>query len=526
VSVRGRRCGLAQVVAVTAAFVLPATAAADTILVNTTADSGTGSLRAAISGAADGDTIEITATGTIGLESELPVIDDDVTISGPGADRLTVTRTSAAEFRIFGIPIAQVTISGLTITNGRMSDSGGTGPAAFGAGILGFGADLTLREVVVSGNHVAATGGSESAFAQGGGIAVLGALTLIDSTVTGNSALATQSGPGGSASASARGGGIVYSGDAGSTLRIENSTIADNNATASGTFISVAIGGLDSEGIGLLEGATIAGNSPSAGGTASLLAGIFADGQLGLRNTIVADTAGGPNCLANAGEEQELDSRGHNLSDDASCTLDQPSDRVGVEPGLGPLAFNGGPTPTMALPPGSPALDAGIGTGADQRGEPRPSDDILLANGPGSNGADIGAFELQIDNPDCRGREGTIAAVAGRLTRGSDGPDVIVGSPGPDRIRGGSGRDLICGLGKGDRLDGGGGFDTLVGGARPDLLWGGVGRDLLMGGRGSDRLRGGPGRDRLLGGPGRDRLLGGLGRDVLRGGPGKDRQKQ
>ena len=316
VSVTPRRSRLALVVAVAAAFALPATAAADTILVNTTADSGAGSLRAAISGAGDGDTIEITATGTIGLESDLPAIDDDVTISGPGADLLKVTRASAVEFRIFAIPGSQVTISGLTITNGRVTVTGEPNPSAAGAGILGSGADLTLRDVVVSGNHVVATGGNESALAQGGGIAVLGDLTVVDSTVTGNSALATQSGLGG---ASARGGGIAFSDQPNSTLRIEDSTIADNSAIADGTFISFAVGGLDSEGEGLLEGATIADNRATAGGTGQPYpAAIFADGQLGLRNTIVADTTGGSNCLTNAGAEQELDSRGHNLSDDAS----------------------------------------------------------------------------------------------------------------------------------------------------------------------------------------------------------------
>lgn len=59
-----------------------------------------------------------------------------------------------------------------------------------------------------------------------------------------------------------------------------------------------------------------------------------------------------------------------------------------ADPKLGPLADNGGPTLTMALLPGSPAIDAGSAVGApatDQRGVARPQ-------GPG---VDIGAFELQ-----------------------------------------------------------------------------------------------------------------------------------
>lgn len=66
-----------------------------------------------------------------------------------------------------------------------------------------------------------------------------------------------------------------------------------------------------------------------------------------------------------------------------------------LNPLLGPLANNGGPTPTMALLHGSPALDAGddallgppYNLTTDQRGFPRKS---------GAH-VDIGAFEAQID---------------------------------------------------------------------------------------------------------------------------------
>src|ERR1019366_8634124 len=58
-----------------------------------------------------------------------------------------------------------------------------------------------------------------------------------------------------------------------------------------------------------------------------------------------------------------------------------------ADPKLGPLANNGGPTLTMALLPGSPAIDAGntsLAPATDQRGVPRP---FSLA-------ADVGAFEF------------------------------------------------------------------------------------------------------------------------------------
>jgi hypothetical protein len=67
---------------------------------------------------------------------------------------------------------------------------------------------------------------------------------------------------------------------------------------------------------------------------------------------------------------------------------------------LGPLKNNGGPSMTMALQPGNPAIDAGNPKGCtdglghllktDQRGKPRPDHED-------SGGCDIGAYERQTD---------------------------------------------------------------------------------------------------------------------------------
>ncbi|MCS7222228.1 MAG: choice-of-anchor Q domain-containing protein [Anaerolineae bacterium] len=83
-----------------------------------------------------------------------------------------------------------------------------------------------------------------------------------------------------------------------------------------------------------------------------------------------------------------MTSQGHNLSDDATCAawLTASGDLNHTDPRLGPLQDNGGPTPTHALLPGSPAINAGTNVGCpptDQRGVPRPQ-------GPR---CDIGAFE-------------------------------------------------------------------------------------------------------------------------------------
>ena len=81
-----------------------------------------------------------------------------------------------------------------------------------------------------------------------------------------------------------------------------------------------------------------------------------------------------------------LTDAGHNLSSDFSYLLSGPGSASGLDPKLGPLANNGGPTLTLALLPGSPAIDAGNTAAApptDQRGVPRTY----------GQAADIGAFE-------------------------------------------------------------------------------------------------------------------------------------
>jgi hypothetical protein len=79
---------------------------------------------------------------------------------------------------------------------------------------------------------------------------------------------------------------------------------------------------------------------------------------------------------------------GYNMSSDASVAFPASGSRTNINPMLGPLVNNGGPTLTMALLPGSPAIDAGGAIGApatDQRGVLRPQ----------GAGMDIGAFEFQ-----------------------------------------------------------------------------------------------------------------------------------
>jgi hypothetical protein len=104
-------------------------------------------------------------------------------------------------------------------------------------------------------------------------------------------------------------------------------------------------------------------------------------GEVALANTILAASSGADNASGT------LTDQGHNLSSDASCAFTATGSLNNADPKLLPLADNGGPTPTMALAPDSPARDQGdsaLAGAADQRGVPRPI-------GPGS---DIGAFEF------------------------------------------------------------------------------------------------------------------------------------
>ncbi len=90
-------------------------------------------------------------------------------------------------------------------------------------------------------------------------------------------------------------------------------------------------------------------------------------------------------------------SDGYNLIQNTNaCTItgNTTGNIYGIDPLLGPLQDNGGPTFTHALLPGSPAIDAGnaFGLTTDQRGFPRPYDLPGITNA--SDGSDIGAYEF------------------------------------------------------------------------------------------------------------------------------------
>ena len=84
---------------------------------------------------------------------------------------------------------------------------------------------------------------------------------------------------------------------------------------------------------------------------------------MALQNSIVANNTGG-NCAGT------LTSNGYNLSSDGACNFNGVGDLNNIDPNLAPLQNNSGPTETMALLPGSPAIDSGNPAGcADAHGQ-------------------------------------------------------------------------------------------------------------------------------------------------------------
>src|SRR5262249_38983942 len=143
-------------------------------LVTNNGDSGPGSLRQAIADAPAGGTIVFSPAlrgETIPLSSGALEVDKNLSIQGPGSDRLSVSGSNAsAVFAVAGGGTA--TISGLTIPGGSASQGGGISNAG----------NLTLDHDAVTGNLAGTFIG------EGGGIYNSGTLSLDHSTVSGNQA--------------------------------------------------------------------------------------------------------------------------------------------------------------------------------------------------------------------------------------------------------------------------------------------------------------------------------------------------
>ncbi len=317
-----------------------------TLSVTNLNDAGAGSLRQAIFDAAAGDTIEFAVTGDIILTSGHLVIDKNLTINGPGPDNLNIDGNNASRVFLITNTSGNSMISGVTVRNGAASPDGG--------GILIQAAGrLTLSTTRVQAN---------TATASGGGIFNLGTLTADGTTFQHNLA-------------QIQGGAIDNSGSG--MAYLTNVTVSDNTGDDAG-------GGIRNNAAATMTvvNSTITGNSANLSGGG----GIFDTGTLQVVNTIVA----GNTAALNSPDCNQITSLGRNLIGTSDgCTLTPiTGDLVGVDPLLGPLQENGGPTLTHALLSGSPAIDAGdIAScpATDQRG-------VLRPQGPD---CDIGAYEFE-----------------------------------------------------------------------------------------------------------------------------------
>jgi len=327
---------------------------------------------------------------------------------------------------------AQGSSATASIINSTFSGNSATiGGALQVEGPVGFAQEsciLTVAESTVDGNQ---------ATSRGGGISNWGRLTLNTSTISANE--------------SEHGGGIDNIG----TMSIANSTISGNAASGEGGGIrSHLTAAIIYEGRLKVTNTTISHNSAGSGG------GIHTGGFDG-RNTIIAS-----NTSADSPDlKGHLRSEGFNLiGNNSGSTINPapPSDQIGtpvapIDPVLGPLQDNGGPTFTHALLQGSPALDKGESSGSttDQRGSARPVDLPAIANAAGGDGADIGAFEAAsttLANISTRLRVGTgdNAMIGGFIITGTEQKTVVVRGIGPSLAMAGALADPVIEIYSGD----------------------------------------------------------------------------
>jgi len=338
------------------------------------------------------------------LDNALPVIDHALAIQGPGAELLTIRRRDTSpDFRIFNVNagVETVSLSGMSISNGSIE--------GFGAGVR------ASSPIVLSGLHVFGNLADNA----GGAYFRDSNATVVDSTFSGNRTRFQSAGI-----------GFFNSGP---IVRLLGVTISDNRADS----FPGAMNFQNFSGSKTLEivNSTITNNfaaSPAGG------IGIFGfsgavDTRIKIRNSIVSDN--GPSNFAVSGDGTlAIESTGFNLSDDYNGLVSTlPSDLTG-DARLGPLGLHGGNVPTRIPLDGSPALDNGKaftgGPRGGARGEARLFDSPDLSNPDNSNGADIGAVEVQtifVTSADDSGAGSLRQAIADANANGPGLDDLVFG---------------------------------------------------------------------------------------------------
>jgi predicted outer membrane repeat protein len=416
-----------------------------TYRVNSLGDTGTGSglsgdLRYVITQADQdpGSTIDFSVTGTIPLSSALPDLSANVTIDGPGPSALTVQGGGpSSQFSVFTIdPGVTAGISGVTITGGNASEGGGISNQG----------TLTLTGCTVTGNSASTEGGgiyssgtltltgctvTKNTASEGGGLFGSGTITLTDSTLDANSAqfaagifnnaalTVTNSTLSHNEAGSGPAGGL-YNDNAGHATALVNCTLSGNTAARGGGGIENSSGTLE------LVNCTVAGNTATGGpggGLYNYTSLSSNPGDVILTNTLVAgntsDDVAGP---VDSSSASNLIGNGSDLTgiSDGSQGNQIGTTANPIDAKLGPLGDYGGPTFTVSLLAGSPAIDAGSNALAvdpttkqpltiDQRGAGRATNGLNA----GSN-VDIGSYEATslyvVTSIDDTGEPGTLRA--------------------------------------------------------------------------------------------------------------------
>jgi predicted outer membrane repeat protein len=246
-------------------------------------------------------------------------------------------------------------ITNSTISNNvanEIRDNSGAGGGIYGE----TGCDITISGSTISGNQVRITAApTSSTVSDGGGVYSDGKLTIDRSTISGNAA------------------GVEFGG-------VRTATVFQDTLVTNSTIANNIGGGFGKDDCNLSCRTVALGNTIVSG------------------NTPWDVRSGGPGGADS--NDAPIASLGSNLIgtfNGGTLYTASSSDLIGVDPKFGPLQDNGGPTATHAPQAGSPVIDKGkrlSDATIDQRGVNRPFDDLNIANAPGGDGSEIGAFEI------------------------------------------------------------------------------------------------------------------------------------